>query len=143
MIFSQDRNELRKLYIDSWIKFTNRVILTPIEVQISRIIEFHPEYHSMMVDKNIDKDYSPETGDINPFLHMGLHLAIIEQFQTNRPAGIQEIYKRLVAKHKGDEHKAHHTMMDYLAEEIWKSQKYNSIPNEQDYLNNLKQNILK
>jgi hypothetical protein len=141
-MFSQDRNELRMLYIDSWRKFCNREILTELEKQIARIIEKHPEYHAMLKEQNVDTDYSPEANQVNPFLHMGLHLAIIEQYQTNRPAGIRDIYTKLLDKLK-DEHQVHHTMMDYLAEEIWKSQKYNSVPNDQDYLNNLKRAILK
>ncbi|APC96372.1 DUF1841 family protein [Francisella frigiditurris] len=136
MIFSQDRNELRMLYISSWQKFQNKKVLTPLEEQIVRIIEKHPEYQSMLTEKNIDTDYSPESGQVNPFLHMSLHLAIIEQYQTNRPLEIRNIYNKLVEKYK-DEHKVHHIMMDHLAEEIWKSQKYNTIPNEKDYVANL------
>lgn len=67
MIFSHDRYQLRKLFIDSWNKFLNKQSLTAIEEQISRIIELHPEYHKQITIENIDKDYSPEMGQINPF----------------------------------------------------------------------------
>ena len=40
---------------------------------------------------------------INPFLHISLHLAIIEQVQTNRPFGINEAYYKLVNKYNNDE----------------------------------------
>ncbi|QIV95994.1 uncharacterized protein DUF1841 [Allofrancisella inopinata] len=143
MIFSQDRNQLRKLFIDSWQKFQAREPLTAIEEQISRIIELHPEYHNQINMDNIDKDYSPEMGQINPFLHIGLHLAIIEQIQTNRPAGIASIYTKLLAKYNFDEHKVQHIMIDYLAEEMWKSQKYNALPEDKVYLDKLNQLLLK
>lgn len=143
MIFSQDRLQLRKLFIDSWDKFQNKQPLTAIEEQIARIIELHPEYHKEIVFDNVDKDYSPEMGQINPFLHISLHLAIIEQVQTNRPFGINETYHKLVNKYNNDEHKVHHLMIDYLAEEMWKSQKYNILPNEGEYLIKLQELLLK
>ncbi|WP_150465202.1 DUF1841 family protein [Francisella sp. SYW-2] len=143
MILSQDRYELRKLFIDSWAKFLDKKPLTAIEEQISRIIELHPEYHKQITIENIDKDYSPEMGQINPFLHISLHLAIIEQVQTNRPIGINTTYHQLLSKNNNDEHKVHHLMIDYLAEEIWLSQKYNTLPDEQNYLTKLQELVLK
>ncbi|AJI52562.1 DUF1841 family protein [Francisella philomiragia] len=143
MIFSHDRYQLRKLFIDSWNKFLNKQSLTAIEEQISRIIELHPEYHKQITIENIDKDYSPEMGQINPFLHISLHLAIIEQVQTNRPIGINTTYQQLLSKYNNDEHKVHHLMIDYLAEEMWLSQKYNTLPDEQNYLTKLQELVLK
>ncbi|MDE5005298.1 DUF1841 family protein, partial [Francisella tularensis subsp. holarctica] len=74
--------------------------------------------------ENIDKDYLPLVGQINPFLHISLHLAIIEQIQTNRPFCISNVYQQLLVKYNNDEHKVHHIKIDYIAEERWKSQKY-------------------
>ena len=143
MIFSQDRYQLRKLFVDSWNKLQNKQPLTAIEEQIARIIELHPEYHNDIIFENIDKDYSPDMGQINPFLHISLHLAIIEQVQTNRPFGISDAYKRLLKKHNHDEHKVHHIMIEYLAEEMWKSQRYNTAPDENQYLQKLQELLLK
>jgi hypothetical protein len=143
MIFSQDRYQLRKLFIDSWQKFLKKEPLTAIEEQIARIIELHPEYHQQIDISNIDKDYAPEMGQINPFLHISLHLAIIEQIQTNRPLGINSIYKDLLTKYSNDEHKVHHIMIDYLAEQMWQSQKYNTPPDEGNYLARLQDLVLK
>ncbi|APC91785.1 MULTISPECIES: DUF1841 family protein [Francisella] len=142
MILSQDRYQLRKLFIDSWDKFVNNKPLTALEEQIARIIELHPEYHKQITLNNIDKDYSLEMGQINPFLHISLHLAIIEQVQTNRPFGINNVYQQLLKKYNNDEHKVHHLMIDYLAEEMWKSQKYNILPDEQSYLIKLQKLVL-
>lgn len=142
MIFSQDRYQLRKLFIDSWQKFQNNQPLSAIEEQIARIIKLHPEYHQQINITNIDKDYSPEVGQINPFLHISLHLAIVEQVQTNRPMGINTIYQQLLVKYNNDEHKVHHLMIDYLAEEMWKSQKYNTQPDEQNYLTKLQELLI-
>lgn len=141
MILSQDRHQLRTTFIDSWDKFKAGKILTPIETQIARIIELHPEYQQEISITNIDTDYSPDMGQVNPFLHISLHLAIIEQIQTNRPAGISSIYQSLLKKNNHDEHKVQHTMIDYLAEQMWLSQKYNTAPNEKKYIKNLQQLI--
>ncbi|QLE78690.1 DUF1841 family protein [Francisella sp. Scap27] len=143
MIFSNDRVELRGMIISSWQKFIANQQLTAIEEQIARIIELHPEYHNQFTMQNIDTDYSPDMGQVNPFLHISLHLAIIEQVQTNRPAGINQVYKDLLVKYNHDEHKVHHTMIDYLAEEMWSSQKYNCAPDESKYLANLQGLITK
>lgn len=142
MMLSNDRVELRGLMISSWQKFQAKQQLTAIEEQIARIIELHPEYHQLITMQNIDTDYSPEMGQVNPFLHISLHLAIIEQVQTNRPNGINQVYKELLSKHNHDEHKVHHIMIDYLAEEMWLSQKYNTSPDEQKYLTNLQKLLL-
>ncbi|ALB01783.1 hypothetical protein ACH24_03620 [Francisella persica ATCC VR-331] len=139
MILSKDRYQLRKIFIDSWDKFINNKPLTTLEEQIARIIELHQEYHKQITLDNIDKDYSPEIGQINPFLHISLHLAIIEQVQTNNPLGITNVYRQLLNKYDNDEHKVHHIMIDYLAEKMWKSQKYNTLPDEQNYLTKLQE----
>ena len=139
MILSQDRYQLRKLFIYSWDKFVNNKPLTALEEQIARIIELHPKYHKQITLDNIDKDYSPKMGQINSFFHISLHLAVIEQVQTNRPFGITNVYQQLLNKYNNDEHKVHHIMIDYLAEEMWKSQKYNTLPDEQNYLTKLQE----
>ena len=85
MIFGQDRNELRKMYADAWKKLGDKKPLTPLESQIAAVVEWHPEYHDDVTSDELNKDYSPDAGKTNPFLHMGLHLGIREQVATNRP----------------------------------------------------------
>jgi len=92
MIFGQDRNELRKMYADAWKKLCDKTPLTPLEAQIAAVVEWHPEYHADITSDALDKDYSPEGGQTNPFLHMGLHLGIREQVATNRPPGISDVF---------------------------------------------------
>ena len=43
-------------------------------------------------------NYSPRSGQLNPWLHMGLHLAVREQVATNRPHGITEVHAKLAAQ---------------------------------------------
>jgi len=69
---------------------------------------------------------------------MGLHLAIREQVATNRPAGIHAVHKRL-AQRLGDVHEAEHRMIEVLAEALWEAQRSGTAPDEQRYLERLRQ----
>ncbi len=136
MIFGQDRDELRQMYRDAWKKFCDATPLTPLESQIAAVVEWHPEYHDDVAADDLRKDYTPDGGQTNPFLHMGLHLGIREQVSTNRPAGIRAIYESVAAK-TGDPHTAEHQMIDCLAETLWEAQSQNTAPDEAKYLRRL------
>jgi len=136
VIFGEDRNELRKMYADAWRKHRDKKLLSPLEAQIVAVIEWHPEYHDDVTSDDLNKDYTPEDGHTNPFLHMGLHLGIREQVSTNRPPGIHAIFTKLAAK-TGDAHVAEHQMIDCLAAALWEAQSSNSAPDERKYLEHL------
>ena len=136
MIFGQDRNEIRKMYSDAWKKHNEGLPMTPLELQIATIIDLHPEYHDDVTSEDLNKDYTPDGGKTNPFLHMGLHLGIREQVATNRPPGIASALNTLTKK-CGDAHAAEHQMIDCLAETLWEAQSQNSAPDEQEYLERL------
>ena len=137
MIFSQDRNELRKMYADAWQKYCDKSPLSPLEAQIAQVIEEHPEYHES-VGGDLAKDYTVEGGETNPYLHMGLHLSIREQVATDRPTGISAIFS-LLADKSGDSLAAEHRMIDCLAETLWESQRDQNPPDELRYLERLRQ----
>lgn len=137
MIFSQDRTELRRMYAEAWRKQRERLPLSPLEAQIAAIVEWHPEYHDDISTDDLDRDYTPDGGRTNPFLHMGLHLSIREQVATDRPAGIAKIHGVLAAK-IGDPHEAEHQMIDCLAEALWEAQSRGGAPDEKNYLEHLK-----
>jgi hypothetical protein len=140
MIFGQDRNALRKMYVDAWNKHIGQLPLTPLEAQIASVVDEHQEYHALITGAELEKDYTPEGGQTNPFLHMGLHLGIREQVATNRPAGIAAVFRDL-ATQIGDSHQAEHRMIDCLAETLWEAQNRNSAPDEMKYLQSLRQLI--
>lgn len=138
MIFGQDRDELRQMYADAWRKHSDNAVLSPLEAQIAAVIEVHPEYHGDVTGDDLNRDYTPDGGQTNPFLHMGLHLGIREQVATNRPAGIAAVHTALAAK-LGDLHAAEHQMIDCLAETLWEAQSGNRPPDEARYLERLQQ----
>ena len=137
MIFGNDRTELRQMYIDAWRKFKTGAALAPLEAQIARVIEDHPEYHAIMNGDLVEASYTPEGGQTNPFLHMGLHLAIREQVATDRPPGIAAIFNNLLIR-TGELHEAEHSALECLAETLWEAQGKNSMPDEQAYLERLR-----
>ena len=136
MLFGNDRNALRKAYADAFEKFQQKQPLTALEQQIAQVINEHPEYHKHL--KDVHQDFLPEAGQSNPFLHMGMHLAIREQLATNRPSGILDCYHRLCKK-QGSDLEAEHEMMECLGEAMWHAQRTGSMPDEQAYLVCLKQ----
>lgn len=136
MIFGQDRNELRNRYAAAWQKHTEGNTLSALEAQIAQVIADHPEYHEA-VNGDLERDFTVERGETNPFLHMGLHLGIREQLATNRPAGIAAVFDDLAAK-IGDAHVAEHRMIDCLAEALWEAQNANLPPDEALYLQRLR-----
>ncbi len=136
----QDRSGLRRLYVEAWRKHRAGRPLEPLEHQIVTVIEQHPEYHALLEDEAeaLGRDFTPDAGQSNPFLHMGLHLAIREQAATDRPAGIAAIRTQL-AERLADSHEAEHRMLERLAEALWLSQRTGRPPDEDAYVESLRQ----
>lgn len=130
----QSRDETRQVYLTVWEKLQQGQILEPLESLIADIIQMHPEYHDLLSsgDAVQQTDFTPESGNSNPFLHMGMHIAIREQTQTDRPAGIKKLHKKLTRK-KGV-HDAEHLMMECLGHSLWLAQRNNVMPDEKTYL---------
>ncbi|MEN7342164.1 MAG: DUF1841 family protein [Pseudomonadota bacterium] len=136
MLFGQDKSELRRMYAQAWQLAQSGQPMSALEQQIAQVVADHPEYHEALSGNTIDKDYTPDGGQSNPFLHMGLHLAIRDQVSTNRPPGIRDVYQRLALK-TGDEHDAEHQMLECLAESLWQAQRDGQMPDEFAYLEKL------
>ncbi len=135
----QDRASLRRSYLLAWRKRLDGTPMEPLEHQLATVVEQHPEYQPVIegTAEVLERDYSPEGGQSNPFLHMGLHLAIREQVATNRPAGIAPIHAELCAA-LGDAHAAEHRMIECLGEALWQSQRTGLPPDETAYLEALR-----
>ncbi len=134
----QSRDEVRQVYLDVWQKLQQKVLLEPMEALIADVIEIHPEYHSLLEveDEIKQQDFTPEQGQTNPFLHMGMHIALREQAGTDRPPGIKAIYQKLVSS-KG-QHEAEHAMMECLGQTLWNAQRSDQTPDETSYLDCLR-----
>lgn len=127
------------MYLQAWRKYSGRLPLEPLEAQIAAVIAEHPEYVPLLESgaPALSADYTPEGGRENPFLHMGLHLAIREQLATDRPAGIAQMHEAL-SRRLGSAHAAEHAMLEPLAEVLWEAQRSGRMPDEQRYLERLR-----
>ncbi|MCG6862636.1 MAG: DUF1841 family protein [Chromatiaceae bacterium] len=134
-MFSHNRDSMRRYFLDAWHKSRSGAALEPLEHQIAEVVREHPEYQALLEAPEIAlaKEYLPEGGETNPFLHLSLHLTILEQVATDRPPGVRALYLRLL-RSAGDAHQAAHQIMDCLAESLWEAQRAGLPPNEQDYL---------
>lgn len=133
MIFGQDRDELRRMYTDAWRKAQAGEMLTPLETQIAQVVREHPECQDALDDNANARSFDVAEGAPNPFLHMGLHLALREQLATDRPPGIRKLVTALAAK-AGGMHDAEHLAIECLAETLWEAQRDNRLPDEKAYL---------
>ncbi|SEM77132.1 DUF1841 family protein [Nitrosomonas marina] len=133
-MFKPTRNQARQLFFGTWRKYRQQEILTGLEQIALEVILLHPEYHGMLddVERYGDKDFLPEMGETNPFLHLSMHVAIREQLSINQPAGISERFLQL-KQQTGDEHDAAHQVMECLAEMLWQAQRNQTAPDATVY----------
>jgi len=135
----QTRDEIRQVYLKVWEKMQHQTPLEPMEATIGEVIRLHSEYHGLL-DQGESvklKDFSPDDGQSNPFLHMGMHISLREQATGDRPAGIHAIYQKL-ALQLGI-HEAEHAMMECLGQTLWHAQRHDQMPDENAYLACLRQ----
>ena len=135
MTANYTRDELRRSYADAWQKHESRAPLTPLESLIADVISLHPEYRSVVEDRETAVGFESAAVDPreNPFLHMGLHIAVREQLSIDRPPGIRELTQQLTAR-LGDVHRAEHVLMEALAQTLWEAQRAGKTPDETQYL---------
>lgn len=136
MIYSNDREAFRQAFVTAWQKHLKKLPTDNVETQLIQIILIHPEYQ-ILFEKPADYENQEFNLEENPFLHMGLHLAVREQIRINRPYGIAEIQQNLITRFR-NMHAVEHCMMDCLAQLMWKAQQSGMLPNETDYLEALK-----
>ncbi|PHV10815.1 DUF1841 family protein [Chitinimonas sp. BJB300] len=134
-MFNPSRDQARQFLFDTWAKYKQNAQLTDLERIAFAVLKRHPEYQPIVdaPERYLDKDYLPEFGETNPFLHMNMHLAIEEQLTIDQPPGVRDLFRSL-CEHTGDEHSAQHEMMDCLAEMIWQAQRSGTSPNGALYI---------
>lgn len=136
-MFPADRDELRRTYTRSWQKYCDGKQLSPLEARVAQVIALHPEYHALLGSGEValEAEFRPEMGVTNPYLHMGLHLAIREQVAIDRPPGVRTIYERMTVRL--GQHEAEHSMLECLAETLWQAERAGTPPDDTAYLERL------
>lgn len=122
-MFNPSREQVRRFFCDAWKKHQERLPLVGAEVTAADIAARHPEYHALLTDSEgaLEKEWTPEGGQTNPFLHLSLHLAIHEQVTIDQPPGIRAAFDLL--RRKMDPHDAEHVLLECLGETIWRAQR--------------------
>lgn len=139
-LFNPSRDEVRDFFFEAWRKFNLQSPLTDLEKIAVSVMHLHPEYHAILnaPEQYKQQAYFPEMGETNPFLHMSLHLSVLEQISINQPIGISDIYTKLRTHHQ-NEHDAQHDILECLAETIWSAQRNNTALDAEHYITLLQQ----
>jgi hypothetical protein len=134
-MFNPSRAQAREFLFELWEKQARGAALTPLESIALAVVLEHPEYHAILGDRSryLERDWKPEGGETNPFLHLQMHLAIEEQLSIDQPPGIREAVDRL-ARRLDSMHEARHEVMECLAEAIWNAQRGGSALDDRAYL---------
>jgi len=138
-MFNPSRDQARGFFFDLWAKSRARSPLTPLESMALEILADHPEYHAVLEDpeRHREREWHPEDGETNPFLHLSMHLAIEEQLSIDQPPGIRDAVEAL-ARRRGSAHDARHDVMECLAEVVWQAQRYGKAFDNDAYLDCLR-----
>jgi hypothetical protein len=138
-VFNPSRNEVREFFFAIWSKAQAGSVLTPLEAMALSVVQAHPEYHDVLSnpDRYREREWTPEGGETNPFLHLSVHLAIEEQLSIDQPPGIRSIVQSLESK-LGNAMDARHAVMDCLVEQVWQAQRNAVAFNNEAYLDCLR-----
>jgi hypothetical protein len=125
--------------IEAWRKRCAALPATAMEALAADVVALHPEYHTLLEsgEDALARDWTPEDGKANPFLHLSLHLAIEEQLSIDQPPGIQAIFGERAALH-GDRHAALHDLLECLGEMLWRAGRNRAPPDGATYLDCLR-----
>ena len=123
-MFQPTRAQARHFFFDTWTRYRAGLPLEGAQTLALEAILAHPEYHAVLEDAERygEREYFPEQGATNPFLHLALHVALLEQISIDQPAGIRAHYEHL-RRSSGDAMQAQHVLMECLAEALWQSQR--------------------
>ena len=137
-MFNPSREQVRLFFCDAWRKHRARLVLEGAEVTAAELIEQHPEYHALLENPEaaVAQEFTPEGGQMNPFLHLSLHLAIADQISIDQPAGIRAAYQAL--RQRREVHDAEHALLECLGEALWRAQQNGGAIDAELYLENVR-----
>lgn len=141
-MFTPSRQQARDLFFNTWEKYRAGRVLEGLEQTVLEIVLLHPEYQELLEnrERHFERDFLPETGQLNPFLHMSLHLAVAEQLAVNQPPGIADAFHSLMARYS-DRHAALHVIVECLGETVWQANRSGSAPDQHAYLGCLQEHL--
>jgi hypothetical protein len=139
MLFQPSRDDVRRFLAESYRRWRAGLPLEPMQAVAAEVIALHPEYFALFDDETrLFRDYTPEDGGVNPFLHLTLHLAVAEQLAIDQPPGIKALYAARVSK-RGDPHEALHDLVEALGVTLFEAQRAGRMPDNDSYLERIRQ----
>jgi hypothetical protein len=134
-MFNPTRDQVRDFFFETWRKYRAGEPLAGAQTLALEAILLHPEYHAVLdaPERHAAREYFPELGETNPFLHLSLHVALQEQLSIDQPAGVRERFAALLTR-RGERHAALHDAIECLAEMVWRSQRDGAPPDGAAYL---------
>ncbi len=134
-MFNPSQEDVRRFFCGAYRKYRNNEILEPLEAIARDWIMQHPEYADELADIEaaLANEYTIERGQVNPFLHLSMHLSIAEQVSIDQPPGIRAACQALTRK-LDSEHEAHHQIMECLGEMLWTAQRNRTPPDGVAYV---------
>ncbi len=141
-MFNPSQQDVRNFFFDVYQKHREQQMLTDLEKIALSVVFEHPEYEKVLKnkDKFLTYQWLADDGETNPFLHLSMHMTILEQLSINQPIGIKTLYNDLCKKFE-TEHSAQHELMDCIAEMIWQAQKSHTAPDQNIYFECIKQKL--
>lgn len=141
-MFNPTRDQARRFFVEAWRKQEQSLPITPLEHLAADLVRMHPEYHALFSsgDDALQREWTPEQGQTNPFLHLSLHLAVEEQLSIDQPPGLRAAFEALLIRH-GERHPALHDVLECLGETVWRAQRDKAPPDGAAYLDCLRRRI--
>ncbi|MDR2015344.1 MAG: DUF1841 family protein [Azoarcus sp.] len=137
-MFNPTREQVREFFTEAWRKHQAQGVLTALETIAAGIVLEHPEYHPLLSGPEaMTREFPPEHGQSNPFLHLSLHLAVEEQLSIDQPPGIRAAFETL-RRTRGGHHNAMHDTIECLGETMFKAMRNHTSPDGISYLNSVR-----
>ncbi len=134
-MFAPSQQDVRRFFCETWRRQRDGLPLDAMQAKAAPWLTQHPEYDVDLADEAaaLAAVYTVEEGRTNPFLHLSMHLSLVEQVDIDQPRGIRQAFETLRDR-LGSAHEAHHQMMECLGEMVWASQRSGLPPDGQAYL---------
>jgi len=133
-MFNPSREQVRQFFCEAWRKHRQRCVVDGADAVAADLIANHPEYHALLEnpDLALTEEFTPESGRMNPCLHLSLHLAVAEQISIDQPRGIRAAYQTL--RGRLEVHDAEHALVECLGEALWHAQRQGGAIDQAAYI---------
>ena len=124
---NMDRAQNRKLFHMLWERAQNDDFagLDDEQRRIAEALKLHAdEYHNVFEFSDVvpDREFDPQKGEVNPFLHISIHAAVQAQLEAKDPIEVLQFYNAM-RKKKCSHHDALHLILTILAPLMFRTMK--------------------